>query len=57
MRVTQRIGETPEGVLGVRDLHDERARRHVRDGPLHHRSPGAVRERIRHEIVAVTLVA
>src|SRR5207248_10393764 len=57
MRIAQRIGEAPEGVLSVRDLHDERARRQVRDGPLHDRSPGAVRERIRHEIVAVTLVA
>ena len=57
MRVAQGFGETPQGVLGVRHLHDERVVRQVRDRPLHDRRPGAVRERVRHELVAVPLVA
>ena len=57
MRDAQRLGEAPEGVLGARDLHDNRACGQVRDGALHDRRPGAVRERVRHELVAVTLVA
>ena len=57
VRVAQRFGETPQRVLGVSDLHDERARGHIGDGTLHDRGPGTVRERVRHEIVAVPLVA
>ena len=44
-------------MLRAGDLHDKRARRQIRDGALHDRRPCAVRERVRHELVAVTLVA
>ena len=51
------MGCAPQGVLGVGDLHDERAVGESLDGVLHDGRAGAVRERVRHELVAVTLVA
>jgi len=57
MRVAQDLSQTPQRVLGIRDLHRERVVRQVRDRPLHDRRPDAVRERVRHELVAVPLVA
>ena len=48
VRVAQGLGETPEGVLRVRNLHDERAVRQIGDGTLHDGRASAVRERVRH---------
>ena len=57
MGIAQRVGELAQRVLRIGDLHEHRAVGQIRDGPFHDGGAGAMRERVRHELVAVTSIA